>query len=379
MTSNSPAIATANNPNIGLKPATKKFLDLAAHLKCSNIAAQLVELTLDAGRPVLLGAIATFLQSTEICQLCRTWAETDDIFADLADLAEGFWLFPEVPKELGYNDSSISVAERFRDDLAVHYLPAMLAAGRPHWVEESVARWLQAVRLWILRLALEANYGKNGVPSETHLSNLCREIRICCDDQNSNRLSKIRRLAFDFIPDTAVAFETEVRRARDTLLANEADKALLDSTFWTLLNRHLGALFLRHWLPQKVSTTLIPFRRASAEIDRVPPVPQLHAESTDLEPTTFALTDSKGKQTSVTSVKVDEKKTPALQEIEAHGVYLLNREDSQMLPWSWHRLSLTEHQELIKLITQFGTEPDLTARLAGAMAAIAVVTGLSAR
>jgi integrase len=372
MSPENPKSSHEHNLTIGLHPAITEFLDYSRRLNCSNIANRLVELTLDGQRPMLLGAMVIFLQSTEITKLCRLWATTNSTFGELADLAEGLWLNPDIASKLGFNDHSIPVYIRFRDDLDRHYLPAMLAAERPSWVEEPEAQWLQATRLWILSLALEVNQIDGA--SDKHLWPFCREIRICCDRPTSTKISRLTKLKCDPIPSSAQAFESEMRQASQKVLAQD-DPA--EPAFQALLGQHLKALFKRNWGTTKDTK---PFRMPVFEVQPVQTFPSTAFENPgDNESKVVVFADSKGKQSSIGCVNVDENQTPAMQDGATHGVVLLSREDSQLLPWSWHRLTPPERQALIELIGQLGENSDFVARLAGALVAVAYVCARSAR
>ncbi|MBK6594249.1 MAG: hypothetical protein IPG23_16995 [Burkholderiales bacterium] len=366
----------------GLRPfrfpkRTLTFLKLAADFKCGWISRQLLELSIDAQKPAFVSAFAGFLSSSEIIEQCRTWGACDPVFLDLAALSEALWLSPEVRKEVQSIDYSVALRTLFRGDFTKHYLPTTLAAPRLVGRDHVLSAWLEALRLWLLRVAIDAN--QDGFPDEQSLLQVCREVRSCLIDKDTDKVRSFARLAFEPIPATADGFEQTLKAKCSILLANPSPA---NSKYEIGISTDLLKLFERKWADAKGERDTAPLRLNDtsrftavnqAPISNLRPIPQSFNDEID----TAEFTSSTGIKTVIAVAGVDESQTPAEQEIEASHVSLLSREDSQMLPWSWHRTSEVERRELLELTEKLAQQKDIVSRLGASLIAISTISGCS--
>jgi hypothetical protein len=352
---------------------------LATSSKCNWIAGQLIELAIDPQKPAFISAFIGFLSSSQVIGQCRIWGESDPIFLDLASLSEALWLSPEVRKEVQPLDYSVALRTLFRGDFTRHYLPTTLAAPRLIGRTNVLTTWLDALRLWLLRVAIDAN--QDGFPDELGLLQVCREVRSCLNDKDSDKVKSFARLAFEPIPPTTGGFE-QALKAKCSLLLAHPDPS--NSKYEIGISADLLKLTDRKWADAKGDRDTAPLRlnfptRPSAGSPLPVFSPQAIPTIQSGEIDTAEFTSATGAKTVVEVAQVDEYKTPAEQEIEASHVSLLSREDIQMLPWSWHRISAEERKELFELTQRLASQKEITSRLGACLIAISSISGQSGR
>lgn len=373
-----------------LPAATVQFQDLANNLTLKALASNLLELSLNANESKFLCGILCFLKEPEVIKICNLWGQEEYLFLGLATLGEAIWHDQKVYDALGGIDYSSQVASIYRGDVSECYLAALLACP-PRPLDSNMdpqlqvdPSWFQAYRLWLLYIALNAN--DSGIPSEAHLQKIATEGRLLCEGTSwETRRASLRHLSFTAIPNSASEFKTRLQSKVDDYVSaaarNPGDQYPAD--FTRLVKNDLTALFSRDFDPLP-----IPGEKEYGKY-RFTPKPTLAPIAPDADGNINTNQDSQDLEDliqeksagieGVRSTRSNPNITPEAQEQESGQVLLLSREDGLMLPWSWHRLSETERTDFFNLISNLKISTEIAAKLAAAIACIAILTGKSGR
>ena len=377
-----------NLPTFRLPWATVHYLELATSLGLKKLAANLIEVGLNADDPKFLCGILCFLKQPEVIKMCRLWGTQDAEFSDLARLGEAILLSPVVYKDLGGIDYSNPVSSIYYGHVKDCYLTTSLACPLPKSdpdgepTQQIDPRWVQAFRLWTLHLALVAN--DSGIPSETTLHKVCNEIRLMCVGANSAyKRGLFRNLASSEIAQSLNAFQLRLQQKATEYLSEVARDPTksIDGNFTALVKNDFTALFIRKFVPRPVpddkdygAYRFTPDIRTSSHQVEDRWIDEVDDNTLDIEE---VLQKKVAGLDHVRATRANPDSTPDAQEQEHAQVLLLSREDALFLPWSWHRLSPSEETELFRLIVALKSEKNHTANLAAAIATVAILTGQS--
>ena len=349
------------------------FKKLAASSNCLRLAqrfAQVSDVQDDHGP---LSPILRLACASDSVQTLSNWSASDPTLQPWAILAERLWHAHDLLEQFPTVDDSDVVSELYNGELKTLYLPA-LAATRTPTEDDTFASWLRRLKLWILIRAVTA--AEDGHIFEPSIRQLCREVRIACDDEDSPRLPWLKELAAESNGESQGTFESGLRaagvRLKNGPVPAEDGLRRLINCFERVLKSE--------WRPDPLTEQDRAVMPQLAPSPSTPAPEDIADDASDPE----HLQDQEGADDNGSddrdTTNVDSKGTPQEQFASKTRVLLLNQAEGHMLQWDWHPLIRGERFALVDFIERLiDPRQPLKTRLGGALTAVSLLASRSGR
>lgn len=358
---------------IGQLPPLVRLETLAFQVNASPIFRKLSALSLTPSLRQFIGSLVHFIGSRERTGILSQWAEESTIAADLDHFGRAAWADTELLLELHSFGEEGLVSKEFRTYLKSHYLAAMTAARRP-LPDDKISAWIERLRLFLLIRAVEA--ADAGILRESHLLNVCGEIRQICELTNHPKRGWIAPIVhpvegfLDFVDETRYRCQKTLNSPSTT--DKSARAFLLDLLH--LLDKNWTAL--RDETPPGSGHDKTPLIVNSSSDDaRSASFVALADLPTD---TVFFLAQGTDESQSFARADVDTATPPPAQRRQGTGVLLQTLEETQYLRHSWHRLSQHEESAFAQQTCKLLQDSSFQNRLGAALISLAMLTSNSA-
>lgn len=355
------------------QPSLVRLEKLAFKANASPIFRKLSALSLTLSNRQFIGSLVAFIGTRERTGVLSQWAEESTIAEDLDHFGRAAWADTELLGELHSFGEESLVSKEFRTYLKSHYLASMTAARRP-LPEDNISAWIERLRVFILIRAVEA--ADAGILRESHLLNICGEIRQICEVTDHPKREWIAPIAhpvegfFDFVDETRYHCQKTLNSPSTTDKSARAfllDLLHLLNKNWTALRDETICASGDDKIPRIVNDS--PDRARSVSFAALADLPT---------GTIFFLTQGTDETQSFVRANVDTAKTPPAQRRQGTGILLQTLEETQYLRHSWHRLSKDEENAFSPRALTLLQDPIYLNRLGAALISLAMLTSNSA-
>lgn len=346
---------------------------LASQVNARSIFQKLSALSLTPSYRQFLGSLVAFIASRERTGILSQWADESPIAADLDRFGRAAWTDKELLLELHSFGEESLVSKEFRTYLKSHYLAAMTAARRA-LPDDGISTWMERLRLFLLVRAVEA--ADAGILRESHLLNVCSEIRQICELTNHPKRAWIAPIVhpvegfLDFVDETR--YRCRAVLASPTTTDKSARAFLLDLLH--LLDKDWTAL-INEATPGSDHDKTSRIVNVAPDDARIAAFNALAELPTD---TVFFVAEATDEAQSFAGTDVDTAKPPPAQRRQGTGILLQTVEETQYLRHSWHRLSQHEESAFAQQTRKLLQDSSFQNRLGAALISLAMLTSNSA-